>query len=667
MADYDNDIEVGGSLSDVASREFARNKETATSLYDDYSNRVKSNFGKDRMTEIWENAKELPGNFVNNAIGTIGSNVDNAIRTGASNVENLVQGRIDNVVGRVEEKINNKVGNFMGKIEAKLGRGLLGKIDSFLGNPIANSFRDIFGGLVGNIRSELLKGRDPKHQFYIGPGAADITNITNAVSSAWDSARLQRPAGGSSSVGGSSGGFGSIADTIAATSQSNAFRPKNGQTTGRPGIGYGSRLWGSRGTTNTNPISPDGIDLLSTSSFSELAEKIKQSYGMTGNIDLGKDLERNFVNRLGVTLVDNVLGHTRTHIFIGKPTCHIIDDVSGKMPPTVQAQYDMGQFILRDFELFKQLNGRIPGSTAFMTALQNRVVGISFQDASLGVSESAANTRGIKQEYGTSYAESLANVPISLTFAMDRNAEAFKLTYVWTDYIEKVKEGVVLQHQDDALHNRMSYTCPIWVFCTEEDDMSIIYWCKLIGNYPRSIPFSIFSNQGIINRDIREITVSFSSSMFKPFDMVALYEFNEIQKIYQPKMYYDRWFPKEVRDLKYYWTSGAEVKYNSETGKYMLVPYNATGTVQRPRASKKAGGKNGLLSTIGGFANKLSSAAADPVGSFNSLVASGKSTAGELYDSAANAAKSVGNYASDKMSWLEKSSSSLVDNFKNLF
>ena len=177
MAD-DNQKSAGGSLSDVATAQFKKNQETAKETYDTYANKLKSNFGTDRLNEVWQNAQEIPGNFVNNAIGNIGSAVDNAIRTGSSNIEGLVQGRINSVVGGVEERINNKINSTIGKIESKLQRGILGKINNFLGNPLGMALNSTFGGLIGSMKSELLKNRDPYHEIYTGPDAQDIDRLS---------------------------------------------------------------------------------------------------------------------------------------------------------------------------------------------------------------------------------------------------------------------------------------------------------------------------------------------------------------------------------------------------------------------------------------------------------------------------------------------------------
>ena len=344
------------------------------------------------------------------------------------------------------------------------------------------------------------------------------------------------------------------------------------------------------------------MSLYSTAAFKDIAEHIKNTYGFTSNINEGMHLERSFVNRFGVTLIDNTLAHTRTHIFIGKPTCRVLDTKSGLVPEDLgKKDADLAMIINQDPSLYTQLNGRIPGATPFMTALQNRVVGISFQDATLSKAESAANIRGIRQEYPISFAESLVNVPITLTFAMDRNAEAFKLINVWVTYMEKVKEGTLSQEYEDSMYNRMSYTAPIFVFVTEENNHDIIFWAKLVGNYPTSIPFSVFSNQGLVNREVREISVSFSSAMFKPFDAYALMEFNDMQKTANKQFWAD-YVPIADRKLEYYWTSGATVTLNDDTGKFRLNYYTSSGGTTAT-SSHSGGARNGATAGGGGIAS----------------------------------------------------------------
>lgn len=615
MAD-DNQKSAGGSLSDIATAQFKKNQETAKETYDTYANKLKSNFGTDRLNEVWQNAQEIPGNFVNNAIGNIGSAVDNAIRTGSSNIEGLVQGRINSVVGGVEERINNKINSTIGKIESKLQRGILGKVNNFLGNPLGMALNSTFGGLIGTMKSELLKNRDPYHEIYTGPDAQDINRLSGNKD---DKDKLMAALRG------------------AAHDAFGEAGAMNGRTTGKPKLDAFHRVWNASGYSPaaTGP-SYDGFDIFSDDTFASLAETIKNSYGMTGNISKGKDLERNFVNRLGVTLIDNTLAHTRTHIFIGKPTCNLQEEDSNKLAESVRNDYNLAEFILRDYDLFLQLNGRIDGATPWMTSLQNRIVGISFQDATLDVSNSPANRYGSSQEYGINYGASMINIPINLTFAMDRQAEAFKLIYAWVTYIDRVKDGLIIQHPDDTVNNRMSYTCPIFIFCTEEDDLSITYWAKLVGNFPKTIPFSVFSNQGMINREIREITVSFASSVFKPFDINALYEFNEMQKRYVPKKYYDKWLPKEDRDLQYYWTNGAEVIYDNATGRYKLVPFSSAQVA--PKMKARVVKKNGFFKTV---TSGIMGAIKDPRGTAEKLINQGVDTASGAYDAAVHKAQSM--------------------------
>ena len=225
MAD-DNQKSAGGSVSDVATAQFEKNKNTLKETYESYKNRAESTFGPGRLNEVWENAKEIPGNFVNNAIGNIGNAVDSAIRTGSSNIEGLIQGRINSVVGGVEERINNKISSTIGKIESKLQKGILGKINNFLGNPLGMALNNTFGGLVGSMKSELLKNRDPYHEIYTGPDAQDIDRLSGNKD---DKDRLMAALRGSS---------------LSGWGEASAM---NGKTTGKPKIDDFQRFWNASG------------------------------------------------------------------------------------------------------------------------------------------------------------------------------------------------------------------------------------------------------------------------------------------------------------------------------------------------------------------------------------------------------------------------------------
>lgn len=604
MAEYK---ETGGSLSDVTTRGYARIQESFSNeisdplanIYNGISNTDWSQAASDVAGNVYTGGKD----FVNNAIDNITSNIDSALKTGKSNVGNLADNALSKLTGKVSDKINNRFNRTFGRIEEKLKRGLLGKIDSWFGNPVMNSYKSIFGGLPGKLGS-TLKGafvNNPWINFYIdgnnyvnrpgldgGTGGGNSYNYgsldtNNAVNKGWAVARKT-----------TSGKVDGVASRGWDLARSNHYN--NGRSTGSAPYGYNSY----KTIPQRGPVSMDGegdLSLYSTKGFQDIAEHIKNTYGFTSNINEGMHMERSFVNRFGVTLIDNTLAHTRTHIFIGKPTCNILDTSSGLVPEDLgKKDADLAMLINQDKSLYTQLNGRIPGTTPFMTALQNRVVGISFQDANLSKAESAANIRGIRQEYPISYAESLVNVPITLTFAMDRNAEAFKLTNVWVTYMEKVKEGTLAQAYEDTIYNRMSYTCPIWVFVTEENNHDIIFWAKLVGNYPTTIPYSIFSNQGIINREVREISVSFSSAMFKPFDAYALMEFNDMQKS-MTKYYWADYVPIPERKLEYYWTSGATVTLNEDTGKFRLNYFTSSSGASMTNNGSGKSYVNGLRRT----------------------------------------------------------------------
>lgn len=609
----------GGSLSDVTTDAYNKIQDSVRNNITNPISNVYSGITNTDWSEVASGVKDnlyaSGADFVNNAIGTVSENIDNAIKTGVNNVTGMVDNYVNNAVSRVTEKINNKFNSTFGKIEAKLRKGLFGKIDSWFGNPVLNSYKSIFGGLPGKLGS-TLKGsfrNNPWINFYIdGNNYVDrpgLTGGTGGNTGAWDNAyggiNSAANHGGWANRANSTGG-GVDGPAAAAWNHRYGGGGSNGYNNGRS---TGDRPYGSN-TYKTIPqrgdrsehTNPGDMSLYSTAAFKDIAEHIKNTYGFTSNINEGMHLERSFVNRFGVTLIDNTLAHTRTHIFIGKPTCRVLDTKSGLVPEDLgKKDADLAMIINQDPSLYTQLNGRIPGATPFMTALQNRVVGISFQDATLSKAESAANIRGIRQEYPISFAESLVNVPITLTFAMDRNAEAFKLVNVWVTYMEKVKEGTLSQEYEDSMYNRMSYTAPIFVFVTEENNHDIIFWAKLVGNYPTSIPFSVFSNQGLVNREVREISVSFSSAMFKPFDAYALMEFNDMQKTANKQFWAD-YVPIADRKLEYYWTSGATVTLNDDTGKFRLNYYTSSGGTTAT-SSHSGGARNGGTAGGGGIAS----------------------------------------------------------------
>lgn len=316
--------------------------------------------------------------------------------------------------------------------------------------------------------------------------------------------------------------------------------------------------------------SVEDIEYGSPMSFKGISDKIKARYGLPSDPQDASMMERNFINRLNINLVDNAFSHLRCYIFMGKPTCNIMDQ-TGETTEPIKRKGNLNSLIEDDIELFKFLNADVPSNTDFLTPLQNRLVGMSIQDASMSKAESAASTRGIRQEYMMSYEESMANVDFSLTFRTDRNSEVLRLLYVWVTYIEELKKGSIQQAPEDQAMNRMGYTFPMWIFACEENTKDIVFFAKTVGNVPTSIPFSIFSNQGPLNYEAKEITANFHCSLFRPFDIGGLEEFNALSDNRGPKYFLDEWVPFEERNLDYYWVNGAQVVKSPQTGKYQLV------------------------------------------------------------------------------------------------
>lgn len=319
---------------------------------------------------------------------------------------------------------------------------------------------------------------------------------------------------------------------------------------------------------NKTKLSQNITAMGSLNTFDNMAKVVKESHGIPTTTDLSASLESEYINRHDVTLVDNTAAYYRCYVFIGKPDLYLFKDRNGStMTDAVSENAEMSELIKYEPKLYAQLCRDVSGTTPFMTALSNRCVGISIQDASMSKEESSANNKGIKQVYATTYLESMVNVPTSLTFRMDRKSEVLKLTNMWVKYMEGVKEGTIFQSPEDDALNRMSYTCPIWIFACEENGVDISFYAKLTGNFPLSIPFSVFS-YAPFKRDTNEVTINFHTALFKPFDPISLLEFNKLAKTSSTTV--PQYTDVSDRDLSYYWVSGAYVTRNETTNKLQL-------------------------------------------------------------------------------------------------
>ena len=275
-----------------------------------------------------------------------------------------------------------------------------------------------------------------------------------------------------------------------------------------------------------------------SSNDKEIAQLV-QSNGIYNKYDM--DWTRTF-SRRAVIDPNNALTTTKEYIFITKPDLPIASVVAGSTikPSSIIGKSNMffNDAINRYPDMVRQLESYISSNDGpFMNALSNTVVSnLDIPGISAEHIESAANIMGTKITYrGTSY-KSDQEFDFSLEFEDTKYLDIYMLFKMYDEY-EKLKWNGALNFESNTnegmhwrnyifnkvLHDQMS----IYKFIVAEDGYRIVYWARITGCYPISVPRDAFSDMSS-NSGGQKITINWKGHFVRDMDPVILRQFNSL-------------------------------------------------------------------------------------------------------------------------------------------
>lgn len=223
---------------------------------------------------------------------------------------------------------------------------------------------------------------------------------------------------------------------------------------------------------------------------------------------------------------------TREYLFFTKMDLHLFE----RNTQTLNSELANDAFFTHCYNNYRDTMNQLQWSTRHMTdyspfcnLLTNTVSDkLDLQDIDIDKLETGANIMGTKMEYPLATTTSNNLYSFNLEFEDTKFLDVYMFFRIWYQY-ELLKSNGLVTPPDKSytinkvLHDQMS----IYKFIVGEDMETIIYWAKLWGVYPTSIPRSAFSD---MQEGPTKIAASFSCQWIEDMDPNILSDFQTIVK-----------------------------------------------------------------------------------------------------------------------------------------
>ena len=288
-------------------------------------------------------------------------------------------------------------------------------------------------------------------------------------------------------------------------------------------------------SNNKNSI-PIVIESNSKIAFDEKTKDIKHLIMSNGIYDR-YDMEwyKKF-SRFGIIDPYNALTTTREYVFITKPDLCLLNS-DGTVHNLLKNYPFFVDNISRYYQVARQLQSSISTNDGpFMTMLSNSLTSsLDLPGISSNNIETGSNIMGTKISYrGTSY-KSDEELDFSLEFEDTKFLDIYMLFKIWDEYERLKWNGALEFNANDSqrwvnyiinkvLHDQVS----IYKFVVADDGSRIIYWARMTGCVPTSVPRDAFSDMN--NSDTQKLTVSWKGHFVRDMDPIIIKHFNLLVK-----------------------------------------------------------------------------------------------------------------------------------------
>lgn len=312
--------------------------------------------------------------------------------------------------------------------------------------------------------------------------------------------------------------------------------------------------------------------------------------GSAGYVE-GAEKSRRFLyekmNAYNRVMHDIHTGYEFSYVFITRPDLNLFDGNKNKLSKTLYTaggdgnltnSADLRYLVEDNIEISRFLDSSVKITNTkdpnFILPMQNLLKEMSSTDVEFSVKSSPANKQGISIDYPTNYMESLAGIPMTLTFSLDRYDTIMKMVHIWTMYMTLIQKGYIRPRMEAIMKNKFESSVAIYQFVTAEDGETIKYWSKAVGAYPQGVPYSDRSHKAKRKITDQDISIPFYAPFFLAMRPSILADFNKVAGRSYTMSDPSPWngMPISHRNENNYFTDNAAVL--KENGRFKLRFFN---------------------------------------------------------------------------------------------
>lgn len=235
-------------------------------------------------------------------------------------------------------------------------------------------------------------------------------------------------------------------------------------------------------------------------------------------------------SRFGIIDPYNSVLTTKEYLFFTKPDLHIFSNGNTSiLNPQIARLPVFDDAMKRYAPVLKQMQWSAKGNVSpFVNLLSNTVSSsLDLPSVSANEIETSVNIRGSYLSYRTHSVNSDAAHDFSLEFKDTRYLAVYMFFKLFDAYENQKFYGYVTPPDKHyvfrkILHDQIS----IYKFIVSEDGETLLYWAKLTGCYPKSVPREAFSDMS--NGEGVKFTTQWRAQFVEDMDPQILSDFNDL-------------------------------------------------------------------------------------------------------------------------------------------
>lgn len=281
------------------------------------------------------------------------------------------------------------------------------------------------------------------------------------------------------------------------------------------------------------PLTIEGKSSLAFNENSTGVKDLIMANGIYDRYDM--DWYKKF-SRFGVIDPHNVLNGAKEYVFITKPDLCLMNS-SGAVHNLLKNYPFFVDAISRYNRVARQLQSSSSSEDGpFMAMLSNSLTSsLDLPGISAETIETGANVMGTKISYRGTSIKSDEDFDFTLEFEDTKFLDVYMLFKMWDEY-EKLKWVGALEFNNTDSQRWVNYIInkvlhdqvAMYKIVVAEDGSRIIYWARLTGCMPTSVPRDAFST--VEGDGVQKLTVGWKAHFVRDMDPIILKQFNLLVK-----------------------------------------------------------------------------------------------------------------------------------------